>query len=233
MTDETPSVARDQKYFAEAEYFKAQTAGQRIDNTVAEALAESAKIALQRELRKEVWDDASDSRHRVYQLVDDIDSASVGAALDVLTRWERIDADNPDREWVFVICSSGGNVVAGIKLYALLKSLSAKRKITTVASGMCASMATVIHQAGTHRVIEPGTSYLLHDVSGGMQGNISNMQDTMAWLKMINHRLHIALAEKSKKSIEEIEKLCERRDAWFMAEDVVEMGLADSIGYAL
>lgn len=220
------------RYFAEAKYFEAQTEGQLIDNQVARSLAATAAIALKREELKEMWDGASNGRHRVYHFVDDVTEGTVEPAIDVLSRWQRIDSDD-NRPWQFIITSTGGNVVSGIKLYSLLKAIAAKRHLTVVASGMCASMATVIHQAGTERVIEPGCSYLLHDVSGGMGGTISNMQDTMAWLKMINSRLHLALSEKSNKTPEEIEAICHRSDAWFMAEEVVAMGLADRIGYAI
>jgi ATP-dependent Clp protease protease subunit len=161
-----------------------------------------------------------------------VTSETVEPCIDVLSRWQRIDKEN-NRPWLFIITSNGGEVIAGIKLYSLLKAIGQNRPIITVASGMCASIATVIHQAGTERVIEPACSYLLHDVSGGLGGSLSSMQDTMGWLKMINTRLHVALAEKSNQSVEEIAALCERRDAWFMAEEIVAMGLADRVGYAI
>jgi len=101
-----------------------------------------------------------------------------------------------------------------------------------VASGVCASMATIIHQAGTKRVIEPGCSYMIHDVSGEVMGSLANMQDTMDWLAKLNSNLHEHLAEKSHKSVDEIAELSKRRDSWYMPAEVVEMGFADEIGYA-
>lgn len=223
-------AAKAARYLAEARLFDAQAIGQDIDNRTAETLAQSAAIALARENYREEWEAAADHRHRVYQFIDDVDDKSVAVAIDVLNRWARIDKDNSN-PWIFVICSTGGNVVEGIKLYTTLKAIATRRPLITVASGMCASMACVLHQAGSERIIEPGTSYLLHDVSGGAAGSITTMQDTMTWLKMMNHRLHIALAEKSNMTVEEIGITCERRDAWFMAEEVVEKGFADRIGY--
>lgn len=215
---------------AQARYFEAQAEGQRIDNRTASALAASAEIALGRERLKDLWDASANGRNRVYHFTDDVSAESVEPCLDILGRWFRMDEGN-EKPWRFSICSSGGNVVAGMKLYSTLRSIAMTRPVVTIASGMCASMGTVIHQAGTLRLIEPGTSYLLHDVAGQAGGTISNMQDTMGWLKKINTRLHQALAEKTKYTPEQIAELCDRKDSWYMAEEVVEMGFADRLGF--
>lgn len=176
-------------------------------------------------------DAASNGRNRSYHFTDNVTSDTVEAAVDIINRWQRLDGDD-GRPYRFVICSPGGNVIAGMKLYSTLKAIAAKRPLITVASGICASMATVLHQAGTHRIIEPGCSYMIHDVSGEVFGSITNMQDTMDWLNKLNHQLHVCLAEKAKVSIEEIAALAKRRDSWYMPDEVIEMGLADEIGYA-
>jgi ATP-dependent protease ClpP protease subunit len=216
---------------AQAEYYAAQAQGQLIDNETARILADSAGIALGREMLKEVWEGASNGRNRSYHFTDAVTADSVEQAVDVLNRWQRIDGAN-DRPWRFVICSNGGSVIHGMKLYSTLKSIARYREIVTVATGMCASMGTVIHQAGTTRLIEPGCSYMIHDVSADVAGNISAMQDQMDWLNKLNSQLHVALAEKAKLSIDEIATMAKRRDSWFMPAEVVEMGLADAIGFA-
>jgi len=215
---------------SQARYFDAQTRGQEIDNRTAEALAISAEIALEREHLKEKWEAASNGRHRVYHFNDAVGADEVNHAVDVLNRWDRLDPEGVP--WRFVICSGGGSVIHGMKLYSTLKAFARKRPITTVASGICASMATVIHQAGTARLIEPGCSYMLHDISGELFGSISNMEDNMVWLTKLNNQLHQALAEKSNLSIEQVAELCKRRDSWLMPDQVVEDGFADAIGYA-
>lgn len=222
---------------AQATYFDSQRAGQDIDNITASALASSAQIALQREQRKELWDGASNGRNRVYHFTDNVTAESVDQAVDVLNRWQRIDGEREAAgadvtPWRFIICSGGGNVIHGMKLYSTLKSIGRYRDIVTVASGICASMATVIHQAGTVRLIEPGCSYMIHDVSGETFGSVSSMQDTMEWLNMLNSQLHALLAEKSKLTLEEVAEISKRRDSWFMPDGVVEKGWADAIGFA-
>lgn len=216
---------------AQAKFFEAQTVGQLIDNDTASVLAASAQIALGRERRKESWEEASNGRNRVYHFTDDITDRSVDPCIDVLNRWARLDFDNTD-PWRIVICSSGGSVVHGMKLYSTIRSITAKREVVTIASGLVASMATVVHQAGSTRLIEPGCSYMIHDVSGGMDGSITSMEDTMDWLKKLNARLHVALAEKSNLTVEEVGAMAKRRDSWLMAEEAVEKGFADAIGFA-
>lgn len=212
----------------------AEAEGQRIDNLTAQALATTAQISAAREVKSQAWEDAGNSTSREYHFTASVDEGSVDRAIEALTRWNRIDSANGDnREYKFVICSGGGAVVYGMKLYSVLKAISAKRPVVTVASGLCASMATIIHQAGSLRVIEPGTSYLIHDVSGESFGTIGSMEDAMAWMSKLNATLHAALAEKSNLTLEEVAQLGKRRDSWHMPDEVLAMGFADVIGYAL
>lgn len=228
--DNPVASAKDIRLLAEAKFFEAQTAGQIIDNQTAAVLAASAQIALHREKLKDSWDAASNGRHRVYHFTDDITAETVEPTIDVLNRWQRLSDDGTP--WRFVICSGGGAVIPGMKLFSTLKAIAATRPLITIASGMCASMATVVFQAGTTRLIEPGTSFMLHDVQGGVGGSLSNMTDTMEYFNQLNDQLHKFLAERSNKSVKEIADLSKRRDAWYLPEQVIEMGLADAIGYA-
>lgn len=211
----------------------AERDGQLIDNRTAEALAVTAEISAKREVDTSKWEHVSNSRVREYHFTSDVNANSVDHAMDTLTRWNRLDEDQPDRAYKFVICSPGGSVIYGMKLYNVLKGIATKRPVITVASGICASMGTIIHQAGNLRVIEPGCSYLIHDVSGESFGSIGSMEDTMAWMSKLNHSLHVALAEQSKLTIDEIASLSKRRDAWFMPDEVLSMGLADVIEFSL
>lgn len=211
----------------------AERVGQLIDNRTAEALAITAEISAKREIDTNEWEHVSNSRVREYHFTSDVSGTSTDHAMDTLTRWNRLDKDQPERPYKFVICSPGGSVIHGMKLYNVIKGIATKRPMITVASGLCASMGTIIHQAGNLRVIEPGCSYLIHDVSGESFGTIGSMQDTVDWMNKLNHSLHVALAEQSKLSVEEVAALSKRRDAWFMPEEILSMGLADVIEFSL
>ena len=234
-----PGYWKDLERCANVEFIRAQVEGQKIDNRTADALATTATISAEREINTVKWEQASNSRNREYHFTDQVGPDSVSAAVDTFSRWDRLDSqseeagETPKRSYKFVICSAGGSVVHGMKLYSTLKAIAGKRDLTTVASGICASMATVLHQTGTRRIIEPGCSYLIHDVSGDSGGSLGQMQDAMEWMNALNAELHKALAEKSNMTVEEVAALGKRRDAWFMPTQVVEMGLADEIGYAI
>lgn len=213
---------------------EAEAEGQRIDNRTAIALATTAEISAERERQSAEWERVANSRFREYHFTAQVDHESVANAIDVLTRWDRIDSDAGDfRPYKFVICSPGGAVIHGMKLYSTIKALSSKRPVITVASGFCASMGTIIHQAGSLRVIEPGCSYLIHDVSGEAFGSHGSMEDTMEWMNKLNALLHKCLADKANVSVEEIKAISRRKDAWFMPEEVIQLGLADVIAYGM
>jgi ATP-dependent Clp protease protease subunit len=229
--DSEKNAAEAAYRWAQAAYFTAQADGQKIDNRTAEALAKSAEIALAREQLKDSWDAASNGRNRVYHFTEEVRVEAVDSAIDVLNRWQRLDKDNQN-PYRFVICSPGGAAIPGMKLYSTLKAIALTRPLITIASGFCASMATVLHQAGTTRVIEPGCSYMIHDVSGKVDGGLHDMQDQMDWLTKLNKHVHHVLAERSKLTVDEVAAQSKRRDCWYMPDEAIELGFADEIGYA-
>lgn len=223
--------AEIRKLVAEASFAEAQASAQVHDAQLAQYLAETAQINLRNEERRYTSGLAGDLNNRVYRFDDEVDEESVSNAVETLSRWHRLDTENgDDRPFRFVISSGGGSVVYGMKLYSCLKSISLTREVITIASGICASMATVLHQAGTVRLIEPGTSYLLHEVSGNTAGKINDIKDTLAWFGQLNVVLDKILAERSQLTFEEVSDMTSRKDCWLLADEVVEKGFADRIG---
>jgi ATP-dependent protease ClpP protease subunit len=242
MTDTTvrDALINSPEYVtAQTELVRSQRDGQDYDNRLAAALAESAELALVRERRKARWENAAPVHHRMYHFIGPIDSSSAVSLIDTFSRWDRIDTEDEaatgarPRPYTLVISSQGGDVVAGFQAYSYLKGLARRRGLVTVAAGLCASMATIWHQAGTERVIEPGCSYLLHEVSGSLGGRLDSIVDTAKWLEKMNDQLRHVLAERSNFDEEEIRTRVNRRECWLFPEDVVEeWGLADRIDYA-
>lgn len=212
----------------------AQTLGQDTDNEMSGYLAETARLATERERQKFEWEMAGPGHHRIYYLTGGISDASSAKLIDVMTRWENLDREsNDDRMYTIVLCSPGGEVVSGFQLYSYLKGLSERRKLRISAAGLCASMATVIHQAATPglRLIEPGCSYLLHKVSGGVGGRFDSIADTTAWMEQLNRTMTEIFAEHSQYTADEIDEMIDRREKFLTVSEVVEWGLADEIGY--
>jgi ATP-dependent Clp protease protease subunit len=198
------------------------------DSRTSRIMSESADLAHTRDVERREWDSASDLENRVFHFADEVGPGSVGACIDVLSHWRRID-EGTDIKYEIVLTSPGGSVVSGYKLYSYIRQIARERHVTTVASGLCASMATIIHQAGTNRVIEEGCSYLIHDPSGVAMGTISSMDDTTAWVNALKNKSHEILAERSNLTVAEVADKASRRDWWCLPEEVLSLGFADEL----
>lgn len=201
----------------------------RADANLAETLAAAARLAHAKDVRRWEFETAGDADNRVFRFPTSVNQESVSSAIDTLSRWDRLDAERPDRTYEFVLTSPGGMIMPGVSLYNFLLRLAKRRPLITVASGFCASMATVIHQAGTKRLIESGTSYLIHDASGSAYGDVSSLRDQADWMDRINRDLHRFLSQRSKLSVDEIGERAKRRDWTLTAEETVELGFADDL----
>ena len=229
--DTLKQKAEVRKLNAEANYAEAQAQAQIYDADLAKYLSETARLSLLNEERRYSSGLAGDLNNRVYRFDDEVDEDSVASAVETLSRWHRLDSSQGNFDpYRFVISSGGGSVVHGMKLYSCLKSIGQYREVITIGSGIVASMATVILQSGTTRLIEPGTSFLLHEVSGGAVGKINDLKDTMAWFSQLNLMLDGILADRSNLTIEEVTALTNRKDCWMQPEEVIEKGFADRLG---
>lgn len=223
---DTNDVAR-KKWKAEREQHLARAA--KADADTAETLAEAAALAHSRDVRHWLYEQSGDSEHRICRFTSEVGPNSVAATIDQFARWDRLDSDRPDLEYTLYITSPGGAVMPGIGLYHSLANLARRRPLTTIVSGFCASMASVIFQAGTKRQIERASTLLIHDISSGTQGDVWSLQDTAAWMTVVNGDLHAILASRSNLSVEEIAERAKRRDWTLNAEQAVELGLADEV----
>lgn len=214
---------------------KAQTEGQKLDNSLAESLSITAKLATEKEVLRSQWDAAAPAMHRIFYLAGPIDQAMTAQLIDTLSRWDRMDNEIGlnDREYRVILTSPGGEVTYGFQAYSYLKGLAARRPLTISAAGICASMATILHQAASdgRRVIEPGCTYLLHEVSGQFQGRYDSVVDTTEWMKQLNSHMHRIFAERSNKTEDEIASAISRRERFLSVEEVIEWGLADEVAY--
>lgn len=216
---------------AKAERLAQLARAAKADADTAETLAEAAALAHLRDVRRWNYETAGDSEDRIFRFSAEVTPSTVAATIDQLGRWQRLDNRDgaDDRPYTFYITSGGGAVMPGISLLAALRRIAAQRPLTTVASGFVASMASVLFQAGTTRLIEPGTTLLIHDVSSGAYGDVHSLTDTAAWMARVNHDLHKVLAERSTLTVEEVAERSKRRDWTLTAEEAVELGFADEV----
>lgn len=146
-----------------------------------------------------------------------------------LEHWGRRDYDN-DKPVTITISSPGGSVMDGLALFdEILRLRRGGVKVVTRASGLVASMATIVLQAGTERVADQNVQILVHELSGGDGGKISGVLDEAAMMKKLNVRLLGILAERSTLTAKQVLTRATRKEWWLDAEEALALGFVDRI----
>jgi len=141
-----------------------------------------------------------------------------------------LEAQDPDKDIQFYINSPGGSVTAGLAIYDTMQYI--KADVSTICIGIAASMGAFLLSSGTKgkRIALPNAEIMIHQPSGGAQGQATDIQIQAAHIAKTKSRLNRILAENTGKTVEEIEKDCER-DYFMSAEESVQYGVIDKIIY--
>lgn len=139
-----------------------------------------------------------------------------------------LEADNPEKEVSLYINSPGGVVSSGFAIYDTMRYISCP--VSTVCMGFAASMATFLLMAGDQgrRISLPNTRILLHQPSGGFQGQASDIQRHAEDILKTKRRMIDLYAQHCGRSIEEVENTLDR-DHFMSAEDAKAWGLVDHV----
>lgn len=139
-----------------------------------------------------------------------------------------LESSDPSRDVQMFINSPGGSVIAGLGIYDTMQYVSPD--VATICTSLAASMGSVLLAAGTKgkRSILPNAYVMIHQPSGGMQGQFSDMEINYKLIKQLRDRLYNILAKHSGQSFETIERDSDR-DKWITAEDAKEYGLVDEV----
>jgi len=124
------------------------------------------------------------------------------------------------------INSPGGDVFDGIAIYNALRLHPAD--ITTRVDGIAASIASVIAQAGDHRVMVASSQMMIHNAWGMTIGDQSDHQEMVALLEMQDGIIADIYATKADKDIDHFRTLM-NAETWMTAEQAVSEGLADEV----
>lgn len=137
-----------------------------------------------------------------------------------------MDKNKPGEKITAYIDSPGGSVLAGLAIYDTMRSISCP--ITTIGVGMQASMGSIMLASGDERYMTENSKLMIHQISGGQQGQASDMtlshafsQDLHEDLKSIYVR-HIGLKH-------EFWDLALERDTWLTAQQALKMGFIHGI----
>ena len=139
-----------------------------------------------------------------------------------------LESENPDKDIALYINSPGGSVSAGLAMYDTMQFV--KPDVSTLCMGMAASMGAFLLAAGAKgkRFALPNSRVMIHQPSGGAQGQASDIEIQAKEILYLRERLNRILADKTGQPIERIERDTDR-DNFLSAEDAVTYGLIDRV----
>jgi ATP-dependent Clp endopeptidase proteolytic subunit ClpP len=153
--------------------------------------------------------------------------SSVGEWIDILEHWERRD---PESRILVRVNSPGGSIMDGFALFDTLKRLQRKgHYIVTHGTGMVASMATIIMQAGDERILDENAQFMIHEAAAMIAGKTSERKDYEKLVTRLENRLVNILAERSTLTPAQIKRRIAKTDDWMTAEEALRHGFVDRV----
>lgn len=139
-----------------------------------------------------------------------------------------LEAENPKKEIAMYINSPGGVVTSGLAIYDTIQFI--KPAVSTLCIGLAASMGSLLLTAGTTgmRFALPNARILLHQPSGGFQGQASDIERHAEDIIKMKRRLNEIYVRHTGKDYETIEKTLDR-DYFLTAEEAKDFGLIDKV----
>ncbi|MFC3110659.1 ATP-dependent Clp endopeptidase proteolytic subunit ClpP [Undibacterium arcticum] len=139
-----------------------------------------------------------------------------------------LESENPDKDVSLYINSPGGSVSAGMAIYDTMQFI--KPDVSTLCTGLAASMGAFLLAAGAKgkRFSLPNSRIMIHQPSGGAQGQATDIEIQAREILYLRERLNGILAEKTGQSIERISKDTER-DNFMSADAAAEYGMIDKV----
>lgn len=139
-----------------------------------------------------------------------------------------LEAENPDKDIHLYINSPGGSVTAGLSIYDTMQFI--KPDVSTMCIGQACSMGAFLLNAGAKgkRFCLPNSRVMIHQPSGGAQGQASDIHIQAKEILTIRSKLNKLMADHTGQTIERIE-LDTERDNFMSAEQAKDYGLIDSV----
>ncbi len=139
-----------------------------------------------------------------------------------------LEAENPKKEISFYINSPGGVVTSGLSIYDTMQFI--RCPVTTLCVGQAASMGSLLLTAGAKdmRFALPNARIMVHQPSGGFQGQVTDILIHAREVESLKRRLNEIYVRHTGRSYEEIEQALER-DNFMTAEQARDFGLIDKV----
>lgn len=139
-----------------------------------------------------------------------------------------LDSIDPEKDISIYINSPGGSVYAGLGIYDTMQYVSSD--VSTICTGMAASMAAVLLVAGEKgkRYALPHSRVMIHQPMGGIQGQASDIEITAREILKLKEELYRIISEHSGQPFDKVEKDSDR-DYWMTAAEAKDYGMIDKI----
>ena len=162
---------------------------------------------------------------RIIMLGEEVNDTTAGLVVAQLLYLESVD---PDKDILLYINSPGGSVTSGMAIYDTMQYI--KPDVSTICIGLAASMGAFLLSSGAKgkRMALPNSEIMIHQPSGGSKGQCTDIQIQAEQILKIKKNLNRILAENTGKTIEVIERDCER-DHFMTAQEAMEYGIIDKV----
>lgn len=139
-----------------------------------------------------------------------------------------LDSVDPNKDISLYINSPGGSVYAGLGIYDTMQYVNSD--VSTICTGMAASMAAVLLVAGQKgkRFALPHSRVMIHQPLGGIQGQASDIEITAREILKLKDELYRIISDHSGQPFEKVERDSDR-DYWMIAAEAKEYGMIDKI----
>jgi ATP-dependent Clp protease, protease subunit len=164
-------------------------------------------------------------RERIVFLVGPVNDQSANV---VVAQLLFLESENPDKDIFFYINSPGGSVSAGMSIFDTMQFI--KPAVSTLCMGMAASMGAFLLAAGAKgkRMALPNSRIMIHQPSGGAQGQASDIEIQAREILKLRESLNSILAERTGQPIEKI-RLDSERDYFMSSDEAKDYGLIDQV----
>ena len=162
---------------------------------------------------------------RIIMLNDQVDDASASV---IIAQLLYLEGQDPDKDISFYINSPGGSVSAGLAIYDTMQYI--KCDVSTICMGMAASMGAFLLSSGAKgkRLALPNSEIMIHQPLGQAQGQATDILIHAKHIEKTRNTLNTILAERTGRSLEEIQRDTER-DNFMSAKEAMEYGLIDKV----
>ncbi len=164
-------------------------------------------------------------RERIVFLVGPVNDATANL---VVAQMLFLESENPDKDIFLYINSPGGSVSAGLSIYDTMNFI--KPEVSTLCMGMAASMGSFLLMAGAKgkRAALPNSRIMIHQPSGGAQGQASDIEIQAREILKTREQLNRIYAERTGQPVEKIAADMER-DTWLSPTEAKDYGLVDQV----